>query len=272
MAVNVLFLIFNIPAILLAYWFSGIFIPVLGPLFNWDSFITIMTEDGTGEVSYQLYFLLIIFFITVLVPSLLICIGPFQAGFAQVYKSIRTGTSVSLMGDFKKGLKENWKKSLAVMFIGIVITAVILLSISFYSGFASFAGNLISTVFKILFVSFILVQNFVYQIMVSTDLKLLKIYKNAILFLFLRFVPCLGLALIVILFYYIIPFILLMSASYMTLGIYLFLYFFILVAWVQYFISFYTGRLIKKYVACGKEKDKPSDDIELELDSEGEEN
>ena len=265
MAANVLFIVFNIPAIVLAYLMSVLFIPSLSASLGWDSFIRVVTEEGNSEVSFQLYFLLVIFCITVLVPSLLFTVGPFQAGFAQVYKGIRTNTSESLMSDFKRGIKENWKRSLGAMLIGIVITFIIILSIGFYSGFASITGIVISSVFKILLIAFILVQNFVYNLMAATDLKLGKLYKNALLFIFLRFGPCFAIGLLLIIVYIALPFFLLMSASYLTLGIFIFLYSFVLISWMQYFMSFYTGRLIDRYVSDAKEKSDYSGDNELEL-------
>ena len=61
-----------------------------------------------------------------------------------------------------------------------------------------------------------------------------------------------------------------MSASYLTLGLFLFLYSFVVISWVQYFMAFFTGRLIDKYVTVGK-KDDLSADNELELEGEDEE-
>lgn len=253
MAANALFVLFNIPAIILAGFMSVQFVPWIAPHFiDVNSYIDPVTGSDQGVM--ELYFLLIIFLLNLLVSSTLILVGPFQAGFAQVYKDINNDCSVSFFSSFKTGLKNNWKKGLVSMLIGLVITPVILLAIGFYLNFSSSIGTIIGAVFIVLLFAFILVQNFVYTLMVSTDLKLSKIYKNAILFVLLRFVPCLGLSLLVIIFYVVIPFILLMSASYLTLGIFVFLYSFIVISWVQYFISFYTGRLISKYVAESKEE------------------
>lgn len=270
MAVNVLFIICNIPSIVLAYLFAVYFIPYLSPSFHWDSFISVVAEDGNTAVSYQLYFLLVIFFITALLPSLLVCLGPVQAGFAQVYKSILSNTSVSLMGDLKKGIKENWKKSLGATFIGLIVTFILLFAISFYSLLNTNFGVVISSVFKVLFVAFILVQNFVYNLMVFTELKLGQCYKNAILFIFLRFGPCFGLGILVILIYLVAPFLLLMSASYLTLGIFVFLYSFLLISWMQYFMAFYSRKLIDRYVSSSK-KDDISPENAIESNSNPEE-
>ena len=255
MGVNVLFMLFNIPALVIAFGFSLIFMPGLISAFDLYKFISVPSNEGmitpieTNVVSSQLLSLLIVFFVVSMVGSLLICIGPFQTGFAQVYKDIRNCTSVSLFGSFKVGLKENWKKALVSMFIGIILSAVIILAVNFYLNMKTDVGIIIGTVFCVVFIAFVLVQNFAYNLMVTTDLKLGKIYKNSLLFLFIRFGHCLGLGIVVALFYIIIPFILLMSASYMTLGIFIFLYSFVVISWVQYGLAYYTGRLVDRYVA-----------------------
>lgn len=251
MASNALFVIFNIPAIILAGYLSMMFVPWIAPSFiDVGSFIDPVT--GNDDAVMQLYFLLVIFGVNFLLSGSLICIGPFQAGFAQVYKDIRNDTSVSFFSSFKAGLKMNWKKGLAAMIIGMVITPVILLAAGFYLNFKTPLGTVIGMVFIVLLFAFIMVQNFVYVLMVSTDLKLGKIYKNAILFILIRLFPCLGAFTVVFLFYFVIPFFLLMSASYLTLGIFIFLYSFIVVSWVQYFMTHFAGGLIDRYVAEDK--------------------
>ena len=82
----------------------------------------------------------------------------------------------------------------------------------------------------------------------STDLSLFKIYKNAFLLLLIRFIPNIGVSLVVFVFYIAVPFYLLMSASYLTLGIFVFLYSFLCISWVQYFLNSYTRRLIERFV------------------------
>ena len=259
MCANFLFLLFNIPAIAIAFGFSIVFLPGLIDAFDLSMLIRVPSNEGSimpvvkYVVSTELLSLLITFFIISMVSSLLICVGPFQAGFAQVYKDIRNGTSVSLFGSFKTGLKENWKKALVSMFIGIIFSAVIILAVSFYLNMGTDVGIIIGTVFCVLYVAFILVQNFAYNQMVTTDLTIGKIYKNSILFILLRFGHCLALGIVVVLFYIVIPFVLLMSASYLTLGIYIFLYSFLVISWVQYGLAFYTGQTVDRYVSKDEE-------------------
>ena len=240
MAANVLFILFNIPSILLSYFLSSSFVFVFSRIFNWDSLL----RNDDDVISYWMYMLLIIFFINALVSSCLICIGPFQAGFSNLYKNIRNGSSVSLFSDFKSGLKNNVGKSIGAMIIGLLATFISLLAVSFYINFNKYLAML----FVILMFALVLIQNFVYQLIVSTDLSLFKIYKNAFLLLLIRFIPNIGVSLVVFVFYIAVTFYLLMSASYLTLGIFVFLYSFLCVSWVQYFLNSYTRRLIERFV------------------------
>jgi hypothetical protein len=247
MAANALYVIFNIPAIIFAGYLALIFVPWIAPSFiDVQSYIDPVT--GNDDAVLNLFFLLAIFLINFLLSGTLICIGPFQAGFAQCYKDIRNGTSVSFFSSFKTGLSSSWKKGLAAMIIGFIFTPVLLLATGFYLNLRSAIGTVIGVVFIVLTFAFILIQNFVYSLMVSTDLKLGKIYKNALLFVLIRFIPCLGAAMVIFIFYIVIPFILLISASYLTLGIFMFLYSFLVISWVQYFLSYFAGSLIDRYV------------------------
>ena len=248
MAANALYVIFNIPAILFAGYLALIFVPWIAPSFiDVQSYIDPVT--GNDDAVLNLFFLLDIFLINFLLCGALICIGPFQAGFAQCYKDIRNGTSVSFFSSFKAGMSSCWKKGLISMILGFVFTPVLLLATGFYLNMKTPLGTVIGAVFIVLTFAFILIQNFVYTLMVSTDLKLGKIYKNALLFVLIRFIPCLGATLVILVFYVVIPFVLLTSASYLTLGIFMFLYSFLVISWVQYFLSYFTGSLIDRYVA-----------------------
>lgn len=247
MAANACFIIFNIPAIIICVIFSAVFVPWIIPSFiDVNSYIDAVTVND--DAVFELFFLLCIFMSVFLLAGTLICIGPFQAGFAQTYIDIRNGTSFSFFSSFMTGVRNNWKKGLGAMITGMIITPVLLLAIGFYLNLKTKFGTVIGAVFIVLIFAFILIQNFVYTLMVSTDLKLIKIYKNAIIFVLIRFIPCLGAALIVLLFYVVVPFILLMSASYLTLGIFMFLYSFIVISWSQYFLSYFSGQLIDRYV------------------------
>ena len=281
MSVNVLIIIFNIPAMILSYFMSLMILPRLNSMFQVDNFIKLMEEAGitgndtllneiTGsDAAVQLYFLLVVFCVVFLLSSTLVCIGPFQAGFSQIYRNCRRQSGIYFFPDLKEGIKENWKQSLIASLISAVIVFADLIAVGFYLNSGTQAGSFIAGFFIMFFFAFMLVQNIVYQLIVSRDMPLRKIYRNAFLFLLLNFGPCVGMIGVQVIFLIVIPFALIINTSYLTLGLFLFLYGFLMIAFIQYLVAFFTGGMIHKYMpAPAKEEDdeeSPDDEAEPEL-------
>ena len=205
-----------------------------------------------------------------LMGSTLLVIGPFQAGFTQVYRNLHRQEGVFLFTDFKEGMKSNWKQSLAASFISLVVTALCLLAVGFYLNVGTSWGTAIGTFFVILFFVFIIIQNMVYTMIVSRELPLRKIYKNALLFFLLKFGPCVGLILMLILTLIIIPSFLLVTTTYFAYAVVVFYYLTFIFGFVQYTLSYFTSEVIKEYIAPMDEAEGESDD-ETEDDESSEE-
>ena len=125
------------------------------------------------------------------------------------------------------------------------------------------------------FFVFMLLQNVVYQMMVSRELKLGQLYRNAFLFFLMNFGPCLAMIAVMIIFLIIIPFALIINTSYLTLGLFVFLYGFFMIAFIQYLLAFFTGGMLHKYMPAPKEDDDVGDgeeDSEVEESEETENN
>ena len=267
MSVNVLLIIFNIPTMFLAYAISLFTLPRINSMFEVNNFINLMVENGIvgnetlnneiagDDAAVQLYFLLMVFCVVFLISSTLVCIGPFQAGFAQIYRNLRRQSGVFFFPDFKEGIAGNWKQALAASLISIVVTVADLLAIGFYMNMGSKVGAFVSAFFIAFFFLFMLIQNMVYQIMVSRDLPLRKIYRNAFLFFMMEFGPCLGMIGIMVVLLIIVPFVLILNTSYLTLALFVFFYGFLMIAFVQYLLSFFTGGLLHKYMPAAAESD-----------------
>ena len=281
MATNMLTVVFNIPAMVIAYFYTVYFLPKISSNLEIDNFVNYMVSLGiygqqslandiAGEdAAYQLYFLLVLCVVMFFVSSCLICVGPFQAGFSQIYRHIRRQSGISVFQDFKQGVAENVKQSLGAMLVSLVVTAVCLLAIGFYVNLGTAAGWFIGTLFIVLLVVFMFIQNLVYQIMVSRSLPLRKIYRNAFIFFLLSFGTSAVIVILDIILCLVVPFILLMYTSYLTLGLYVFLYLFIMIAFVQYMNAYYAGGLIRKYMPSadteeggGSDDGKTADDVE----------
>lgn len=269
-SVNLLFLVFNIPMMLVAFAFVLLFLPYLNSVFVPADFVQFMIDSGVvgnqsindvgADAAYQIYYLIVLFCVMFLLGSTLLVIGPFQAGFTQIYRNLHRQESVFIFSDFKDGMKNNWKQSLGASIISIVVTALCLLAIGFYLNVGTTWGTAIGTFFVILFFVFIIMQNMVYMMIVSRDIPLAKIYKNALLFFLLKFGPCMGLILMLIVMLILIPSMLLITTTYFAYAVVVFYYIVLVFGVVQYTIAYFTGELIKEYIA--PKIDKPEEEPE----------
>ncbi len=274
MSSNMLFVIFNIPSMVIAYLYTLFFIPRISPTLELNNFVTFWVNQGVygnaslgndlaaEDAAYQVYFFLIVFFVMTFISTCLICIGPFQAGFNQIYRNLRRREFVSVLDDFKTGVKENWKQGLGAMLVSLVVTGIILFSLGFYMNLSSRMGWLLGTLLITFMVIFCFVQNAVYQIMVSRDLKLHLIYKNAFFFFILSFGPSFAMIVLNIVVLVVIPFVLLMYTSYLTVGLYVFLYFFLILGTMHYLNAYYTGSLLHKFMPAPKREEEDEEPFE----------
>ena len=275
MGLNFILLIMNIPSMFIGYFMSLYLLPRLNESFELNNFINLMVENGIignesvynevegSDAAVQLYFLLMVFCVVFLISSTLVCIGPFQAGFSQIYRNLRRQSGVYFFPDLKEGIAKNWKQSLAASVISIVVTGLDLFAIGFYLNQNTKFGSFIGAFFIAFFFVFMLIQNMVYQVIVSRDLPLHKIYRNCFLFFLMDFGPCLGMIAIMTLALIIVPFVMILNTSYLTLGLFLFIYGFFMISFIQYLLAFFTGGLIHKYMPAPKE-----DEVSAESDSE----
>ena len=258
-SVNFLFLVFNIPMMFVAFALVLLFLPYLNSVFVPQNFVQFMLDSGVvgnqaindvgTDAAYQIYYLIVVFCVMFLLGTTLVVIGPFQAGFSQIYRNLYRQEGVFFFSDFKEGMSNNWKQSLGASIVSIIVTSICLLASGFYLNMGTSWGTAVGTFFVILFFVFIIIQNMVYTMIVSRDIPLHKIYKNAFLFFLLKFGPCLGLILMLIVTLVVIPSMLLVTTTYFAYAIVVFYYIVLIFGVVQFSIAYFTGELIKEYIA-----------------------
>lgn len=286
MMVNIMFIVSNIPMMLLGFAYCLIFLPMINSTFQPKNFVSYMSEMGIvgneaisnsvgGDAAYQVYYLIIVFCVMFLLGSLLICVGPFQAGYSLIYRNIARGTGTFVWDDFKEGVRKNWKQSSIAMVISLVVSATIFLAIAFYlNNFSNHKiGVGIATAFVVLFFIFSAVQNMVYMMIVSLELPLKKIYNNAIRFFLIKFGPCIGILAISILVLLVVPFLLLITTTYFAYAIAVMLYLSVAFALVQYMFAFFTWEQIDIFIikptqaaAVSSEESSSEEDIPNEVE------
>lgn len=284
---NFMFLVLNIPSMLVSFFLTLKFLPKLNSVFEPENFSSFMAEAGyevndqisaTGtDVVSQLYYIIILFCVMFLMGSLLVCIGPFQAGFAQIYRNLYRGDSIYPLQDFKKGVKNNLRQSVAVSLISIAVTVICLLAISFYGHAGTKFGTVVSVLFTVILMAFIAIQHIVYQLIVTVDLPLSKVYRNAMFFFLMRFIQFAVMTVGIVLLLFLLPFIFISSFTYFGYGLAIIYYLTMAFVMCQFMMAYYSADMINTFIVkklnspAESESESEADDDEEEDDDSSEE-
>lgn len=170
-----------------------------------------------------------------LTALLLLTWGPVRAGVTYLIRNMFRGKPVMMWQDFKDTIARNWRQSLIYGIIDIAITGLILYDIMFF--WLNYNLNMVmSTLFFSALTTALLyffMRNYIWLMIITFDLSILKMFKNALRFAvlglkrnFMFFLGCIALAAIeyFLLFAYfplavIIPFVILPSML-VTMGVY----------------------------------------------------
>ncbi|MCX8130240.1 MAG: DUF624 domain-containing protein [Clostridia bacterium] len=183
MRLNLLFCLFNIPAIITMIYIVNSF--YFRKMLSDSIFIDFVLKFAFGSI-----FLCI--------P--LITIGPAQAGFTYVLRNYAREEHAFIWWDFKENTLKNMKQGLIVSIIDLFIILVIGLDINIYITMGKDNGNIFFTLasgFLILaFITYIMMHMYIYPMMVTFKLSIKQIYKNALIFALIGFLPNLGILVI----------------------------------------------------------------------------
>jgi len=176
MALNILFFIFNVPALFIAVIFlSGLFIP------------TNLGLSADSEFGIRL----IIGALMVGIPF--ITFGPAQAGFTYVLRNYAREEHAWIWHDFKTQALRNFKQSMIVSFIDLVVLVVVGLDINMYLQMNnSFLVTIANALVISSFIIFSMMHMYIYPLMITFQLTIKQIYRNALFFTLMRFLPNLG--------------------------------------------------------------------------------
>ncbi|NLM10963.1 MAG: YesL family protein [Clostridiaceae bacterium] len=228
--VNLLFGIFNIPAIVFLALFAGYLQLLLTQNIGLDP------EEMVNSLFFGTIPLMTIF---VCLP--LITVGPAQAGMTYILRNYSREEHAFIWGDFKEHALKNFKQSMIVSIINTICTVLVILDIYFYLNFRT--DNLLITAASafiiIAFVIFMMMSMYIYPMMVTFDLTIKQLYKNAFLFAIMKFFP--NLLILIIIFV-----LLFFSFYYPVIGYLLFI--FITMGLISYITNFYVYSKIDRYM------------------------
>lgn len=252
--INFMFLVFDLPAILLGY---------LVLLFLFPNIFSNAFESAemiTSEMLMKFILLTPLFCIP------MITVGPAQAGFTYVLRNYAREEHAFIWSDFKDAALKNFKQSMIIGTINFFATFLMLLSIRAYSLIGN--GNILvmagMVLMVILFLVFAMMNMYIYPVLVTFELPVKQIYKNALIFAAVKFFPNLGILLLSVLiialtFGMIIPF-------NQFIGILILLL--ITASLIGFITNFYAYPKLKKYMISRVEDDEDDEDEDDEEDGD----
>jgi uncharacterized membrane protein YesL len=135
--------------------------------------------------------------------AFLLCIpvvtfGPAQAGFTYVLRNFAREEHAFIWSDFKEHALKNLKQSLIVSLIDFLVVVLIGLDINFYLtvGKSGILSTVATAIMVVAFVFYLMMHMYIYPMMVTFELGLKNLYKNALIFTLMRFLPNLAILLI----------------------------------------------------------------------------
>jgi uncharacterized membrane protein YesL len=178
--INMLFVLFNLPALIVASLVTTlIFSQNILPGDPSDSMVAL----------YETMFRLSIGVLFVCIP--VITVGPAQAGFTYILRNYARQEHSFIWSDFKEHALKNFKQSMIVSGIDLVVLVLMSISMKYYIVLNN--GNILMSMASILmglaFILYIMMHIYIYPMLVTFNLTIKQLYKNALIFAGIKFIP-----------------------------------------------------------------------------------
>ena len=222
--VNLLYTIFNIPGLIFLFIGSQFMFPNL--MFN--------------DIEIDLYLRLMFGAFFVCFPIL--CFGPAQAGMTFCLRNFAREEHAFIWSDFKEHGLKNIKESIAICMIDFCAFLLLCIAINFYGQLIDqqrFWALLTFGVIALAFLLFSMMHLYIYPMLVTFHITVKQIYKNALIFATIRFIPNLGILLLCAA---------IIIATFLITEIGVLLFFLITTSLVGLIINFHAYPTIKKYM------------------------
>lgn len=240
--INMMFFLFNLPAMLLA-------------LIGVNYFVR---NSMGGDILYDV-FLKFALYGAILVCIPLITVGPAQAGLTYILRNYAREEHAFIWWDFKEHALKNFKQSMVICGIDFLVMILVGFDINIYMtiGKGNFLITLASGFLILSFVIYLMMHMYIYPMLVTFKLSTKQIYKNALIFAIIKFFPNLGIlllcTLLVVISFYLLP-----------LG-YL-LMFLITMSTIGLITNFYVYPKLKKYIMDKVEQQEEETSVKVMRD------
>lgn len=256
---NLMLLVQVIPIIVLVYvYFAGTKTPtatslLYAPLYGMSqisnsSGITALLDINSVQMGIPVFSPAVVIVMLVLVLLLALTFGWVNTGAAYVLRGLFRGDPVFIWSDFFYAIKRNLKQAFFLGLMDFIFTFVLVVDfISLYGRTGSYLNDVMYFMIFAISIIYIVMKFYIYQLLITFDLKTLKILKNALIFTVLgikrNLLALLGLLLVLVLN-------ILLIVAFLSIGISipLVLPFFYVMALVGFIATYAAYPVIDKYM------------------------
>ena len=208
----------------------------------------VTAESATDEAVENLYFLMTMFSSMMMIGFMTIVNGPIYTAISYYFRNLIRGDA-NFKSDFKKSLKENWKVSLGMSLLSILITFILLYNIGYYQqAKLGYVSTIARGFFTCLLVFWICMQIYVYPLIACVELKFKEVIKNAAILTVSNFPASMGIFLLELVLYAVIPFTLMITLKQAGYGIATLLYLLFSYGFVSFLSTHLTWKSIQKLI------------------------
>ncbi len=257
--IGMLTFIASLLTIALLYYIGFYLLHMVLPVLSYERILAVLQKVNlpyaqgitVETMSSYFYFATHLIFVMTLFSLGFFALGPIHVGFTYIYRNFAIHDPVFLWSDIKDSLVANWKKSLIHSIISALALCLGIYAYYFYN--ANLPENIMLYVlraFLLMYIFTIIVMQFyVYQMIVTFDLKLRHIYKNALILTLIKVPSNFFILLILLIINFVIPFLAIWGIPSQAVAVIIFaLQFSIGVGLSNFLINFFASRGIKKYL------------------------
>ncbi len=257
---NLMYVLFSLPVLALSILLAPSLLRFLAPTLTVESLTAFfarpefaeslvdgVTPESFAHTTLLMLYTLFIFFQTAMAWFV---IGPVHAGMTYVLRNFSREEHAFVWSDFWEHARKNLKQATASGLLSMVISIALVVSYGFYRaqiGPDFFRLLMVGFLF-VIFAVFTVMQMYIYPMMVTFELPLKNLYKNAFLFFTLRLFPNLGLLLLSLVLNLVIPLALVFFLQ--LLGFYLVILYFVVLGFGLQFLmtNFYVYQQLDRFM------------------------
>lgn len=194
---NWMMILFQLPALAIAFFGTLIAFTALFPQLSVEALTAALAKGQAAQAQQMLesaaitqLSLIYLVIAVALVGLAVLVVGPFQAGFAYILRNYIRDEHVFTWSDFWEQAKANFKQSSLASLISLGVSTVLVVNFAFYHNTTTFLTENVRVVIQGLIVMLAVIwvgmQAYLYPMMVTFNLSLIQLYRNSLLFVFLR--------------------------------------------------------------------------------------